>query len=170
MARTPRPDSAVLAASVQDALVAATATLGTAESLTGGRLAALLTSVPGASRSFRGGIVSYATEVKTDVLGVPLALVEEHGVVSAACARAMAEGARRVLGATYAVSTTGVAGPDRQEDQPPGTVFVAVAGPAGTTVLSLELTGGRAAIQERTCEEALAALLGLLRPEETPLR
>jgi nicotinamide-nucleotide amidase len=170
MARTRTPDPAGLAGSVHEALVAAGATLATAESLTGGRLAALLTSVPGASRSYRGGVVSYATDVKTDVLGVPAAVVEEHGVVSAACARAMAEGVRRLVGSTYALSTTGVAGPDRQEDKPPGTVFVAVTGPAGATVLSLELSGNRAAVQQRTCEEALTALLGVLRQEETPLR
>ncbi|WP_193607758.1 CinA family protein [Nocardioides lijunqiniae] len=170
MARKTSPDLAALAASVNDALVAAGATSATAESLTGGRLAALLTTPPGASRSYLGGVVSYATEVKTGVLGVPADLVAEHGVVSAACARAMAEGARRVVGATYALSTTGVAGPDSQEDKPPGTVFVAVAGPDGASVLSLELTGDRAAVQQRTCEEALTALLGVLRQEETPLR
>jgi nicotinamide-nucleotide amidase len=164
------PDLAALAASVNDVLAAAGATSATAESLTGGQLAALLTTPPGASRSYLGGVVSYATEVKTAVLGVPAGLVEEHGVVSAPCARAMAEGARSLLGATYALSTTGVAGPDLQEGKPPGTVFVAVAGPDGTSVLALELSGDRAAVQRRTCEEALTALLGVLREEETPLR
>ena len=170
MARTTSSDHVALAASVNDALVDAGATVATAESLTGGQLAVLLTTAPGASRSYLGGVVSYATEVKTEVLGVPTSLVEEHGVVSAACARAMAEGARRLIGATYAVSTTGVAGPEPQEDKPPGTVFVAVAGPGGVTALSLELTGDRAAIQQRTCGEALTALAEVLRQEETPLR
>jgi nicotinamide-nucleotide amidase len=170
MARNTSRDLTALAASVNDALVAAGTTSATAESLTGGQLAALLTTPPGASRSYVGGVVSYATEVKTGVLGVPEHLVGEHGVVSAECARAMAEGARRLVGATYALSTTGVAGPDPQEGKPPGTVFVAIAGPEGTSVLSLELTGDRAAVQRRTCEEALTALLGVLRQEETPLR
>ncbi|WP_134741567.1 CinA family protein [Nocardioides sp. 503] len=164
------PDLVALTASVNDALAAAGATSATAESLTGGQLAALLTTPPGASRSYLGGVVSYATEVKTAVLGVPAELVAEHGVVSAPCARAMAEGARSLVAATYALSTTGVAGPDPQEGKPPGTVFVGVAGPDGTSVLALELSGDRATIQRRTCEEALTALLGVLRQEETPLR
>jgi PncC family amidohydrolase len=146
------------------------ATLATAESLTGGRLAARITGVAGASRSFVGGVVAYATDVKQQVLGVPADLVARHGVVSAECARAMAEGARIVLGATYAVSTTGVAGPERQEGKPVGTVFVGVAGPEGTSVTALELVGDRDAVQERTCREALAALGAELRREEPRLR
>jgi nicotinamide-nucleotide amidase len=134
------------------------ATLATAESLTGGRLAALVTGVPGASRVYVGGVVAYATEVKQDLLGVPAELVARHGVVSAECARAMAEGARSALGAAWAVSTTGVAGPDEQEGKPVGTVFVGVAGPGGATVTALELVGDRHAVQERACREAVAAL------------
>lgn len=159
-----------LAAQVHDALKSRGAKVATAESLTGGQLAVLLTTAPGASETYLGGVVSYANEVKTDVLGVPRSIVESDGVVSAACARAMAEGVRRLTGAAYAVSTTGVAGPDRQEDKPPGTVFVAVAGPVGVTALSLELSGDRGAIQQRTCAEALSALVEVLREEETPLR
>jgi nicotinamide-nucleotide amidase len=101
---------------------------------------------------------------------VPQAVVDADGVVSAACARAMAEGVRRLTGAAYAVSTTGVAGPEPQEGKPPGTVYVAVAGPLGVTALSLELSGDRETIQQRTCGEALAALAVVLREEETPLR
>ncbi|MDP2775791.1 MAG: CinA family protein [Nocardioides sp.] len=170
MAPKPSSDSVAAAVAVNDALLAAGATISTAESLTGGRLAALLTAAPGASRSYLGGVVSYATDVKTGLLGVPAQVVEEHGVVSAACARAMAEAARTLIGSTYAVSTTGVAGPDPQEGKPPGTVYVAVAGPAGVTALSLELSGDRETIQQRTCGEALAALEVVLREEETPLR
>ena len=99
-------------------------TLGLAESLTGGLAASRLVNVPGASRWFRGSVVSYASEVKFDVLGVP-----EGPVVSEEAARAMAEGARRVLGADVGLSITGVAGPDPQDDQPPGTVFVGLARP-----------------------------------------
>ncbi|MFA6575361.1 MAG: CinA family protein [Nocardioides sp.] len=159
-----------LAAQVHDLLRSRGAMVATAESLTGGQLAVLLTTAPGSSESYVGGVVSYATEVKTDVLGVPRTIVESDGVVSAACARAMAEGVRRITGATYAMSTTGVAGPDPQEDKPPGTVYVAVAGPAGVTALSLELSGDRETIQRRTCGEALSALAEVLREEETPLR
>ena len=141
------------------------ATVATAESLTGGQLAARLTSVPGASASYVGGVVSYATSVKTAVLGVPAGLVERHGVVSAECARAMAAGVRRLVGSSYAVSTTGVAGPDGQDGVPPGTVFVGLSGPDGEAALALDLTGDRVAIQAATCEAALEALLAVLRRE-----
>ena len=134
------------------------ATVATAESLTGGRLAAALTAVPGASAVYVGGVVAYAPSVKQDVLGVPEALIEQHGVVSAECARAMALGVRAMTGATYAVSTTGVAGPDPSEGKPVGTVYVGIDGPGGVTALALELGGGRSAIQERTVVEALLAL------------
>ena len=144
-------------------------TLTTAESLTGGRLAARITAVPGASRAYAGGVVAYSTPLKQQLLGVPDELVARHGVVSPEAARAMAEGARLLLGSTYALATTGVAGPDRQEDRPVGTVFVGVAGPGGVSVLSLELSGDRAGITERTCDEALAALDGILRGEEPGL-
>lgn len=162
--------TAKLAATVHDLLVEHGAMVATAESLTGGRLATLLTAAPGSSRTYLGGVVTYATELKVSVLGVPESVVANEGVVSAACARAMAEGVRRLTGAAYAVSTTGVAGPDPQEGKAPGTVYVAVAGPAGVTALSLELSGDRGRIQQRTCAEALAALVQVLRPEETALR
>jgi PncC family amidohydrolase len=145
------------------------ATLATAESLTGGRLAALLTSVPGSSETYVGGVVSYATSLKVDLLGVPEAVIATHGVVSAECARAMATGAQRATGATYAVSTTGVAGPGPQDGVAAGTVYVAVAGPAGVTALALELVGGRDAVQDRTCQEALSAVSAMLDGEETGL-
>jgi PncC family amidohydrolase len=145
-------------------------TLATAESLTGGRLAALVTAVAGASRTYRGGVVAYATEVKQHLLGVPDDLVARHGVVSAECARAMAEGARAALGATWAVSTTGVAGPEEQEGKPVGTVYVGVAGPDGSGVTALELVGDRRAVQERTCREAMSALGARLRGEEPGFR
>lgn len=160
---SPDPHSAAVEA--LDALAASGASLAAAESLTGGRVAAALTAVPGASRVFRGGVVSYATEVKIDVLGVPAALVEQHGVVSAACAEAMARGAARLLGATHAVATTGVAGPDEQEGKAVGTVFVGVATPDGVRTQRLSLasaaaSGGRAAVQDATVDAALRLLLG----------
>lgn len=145
------------------------ATVATAESLTGGRLASMLTQAPGASATYVGGVVSYATSLKEEVLGVSASLIEQHGVVSGECARAMARGVRALTGATYGISTTGVAGPDFQDDKAPGTVHVAVAGPVGDTTVSLELSGDRASVQERTCEEALSALAGLIRGEETVL-
>lgn len=157
------------AASLHALLREARATVATAESLTGGRLAALLTSVPGASETYRGGLVTYATDLKLSLLGVPERVVERYGVVSAECARAMAEGARLVTGATWAVSTTGVAGPGPQDGVPAGTVHVGIAGPGATTALALELVGGREAVQDRTCAEAVSALCEILTGEETLL-
>ncbi len=150
-------------------LGAAGATLATAESLTGGRLAAVVTAVPGASAGYLGGFVTYATALKEELLDVPRELVEQYGVVSAECARAMAEGCRRATGATYALATTGVAGPDSQEGKPVGTVFVGIAGPDGVTALTMELVGDRHQIQDRACREALSALCGILRGEQPPL-
>lgn len=157
------------AAAAHDLLRARGATVATAESLTGGGLAALLTSVPGSSETFVGGVVAYATELKMSLLGVPSDVVARHGVVSAECARAMAEGARRVTGATYAVSTTGVAGPGPQDGIPAGTVHVAVSGPTATTAVALELVGDRETVRERTCREAVSVLCAILGEEETTL-
>lgn len=149
----------------------ASCTLATAESLTGGRLAAALTAVPGASAVYRGGVVAYAGEVKVEVLGVPREVVETVGVVSAECAAAMAHGVRRLVGSTYGVATTGVAGPTEQEGKAVGTVYVAVAGPEDVVTVALELSGTRERIVEQTCREALEALVSVITPtEETPLR
>src|SRR5262245_1074969 len=139
------------------------ATLATAESLTGGRLAAVVTAVPGASLSYLGGFVTYATGLKESLLGVPHELVERYGVVSPECAQAMAGGCREATGATYALATTGVAGPDAQEGKPVGTVFVGLAGPDGVSSFTMELVGDRHQIQDRACREALSALCGILR-------
>lgn len=147
-------------------LAEAGATVATAESLTGGQVAAAVTDVAGASRVYLGGVVAYATEVKRDLLGVPGELLEEHGAVSAACAEEMARGVRREFGATYGVSTTGVAGPDSQEGHPVGTVFVAVAGPDGVQVRELALIGDRARIQAQTVESVIATIRAVLRREE----
>jgi nicotinamide-nucleotide amidase len=117
-----------------------------------------LSAVPGASQTYLGGVVSYATSVKIAVLGVPEELVERHGVVSAQCAAAMADGVRALTGATVGVATTGVAGPTEQEGKPVGTVFVAVSSPDGVRTIALELAGSREEIVERTCDEALQAL------------
>jgi PncC family amidohydrolase len=100
---------------------------------------------------------------------VPAALVAEHGVVSGPCARAMAVGVRALTGATYALATTGVAGPDLQEGHPPGTVFVGLAGPEGERAVSLALTGDRSAVQDQTCAAAVTLLGAVLSGEETPL-
>ena len=156
------------AAPILSLLAGLDATVATAESITAGRLAAAITDVAGSSKVYAGGVVSYATAVKIDVLGVPADLVDVHGVVSAECARAMAEGVRELLSTTYGLSTTGVAGPDTQEGKPVGTVFVAAAGPGGTEVRELALTGGRASIQAAAVNGALSALRGMIDPENDP--
>jgi nicotinamide-nucleotide amidase len=150
-------------------LRSAGATVATAESLTGGRLAVALTETPGASETYVGGVVTYATELKASVLDVDERIIEEHGVVSPECARAMASGVRALTGATYGIATTGVAGPDGQEGKPPGTVFVGIAGPGMVEAVALELTGKRQQVQNRTVREALEAFEGVLRREESPL-
>ena len=154
-----------VAARVLEVLAGRAETVATAESLTGGLLAARLTDVPGASRSFVGGVVSYATRVKVSALDVPAEVVEAHGVVSRACATAMARGVRARLGATWGLATTGVAGPDEQEGHRVGTVWVAAAGPAGVESRLLALHGDRPAIRDATCEAVLALLEDLLREE-----
>ncbi|QBX56815.1 nicotinamide-nucleotide amidohydrolase family protein [Nocardioides seonyuensis] len=147
-------------------LSAAGLTLATAESLTGGLLAGSLTSVPGASRVFLGGVVAYATDVKQSVLGVPASLLERHGAVSGECAEAMATGVRELLGASFGISTTGVAGPDEQEGRPVGTVWVGVAGATGATSRLLALPGGRDEVREATCRAAVSLLDGILGRED----
>jgi PncC family amidohydrolase len=151
------PDGSV-AARVLETLAGRGETLATAESLTGGLLSSRLTDVPGASRSFVGGVVSYATRVKVSVLGVPPEVVQEHGAVSEECALAMAHGARDRLDATWGLATTGVAGPDQQEGRAVGTVWVAIAGPAGATARLLALGGDRAAIRQASCVAVLELL------------
>ena len=109
-------------------------TLSTAESCTGGLIAKLVTDVPGSSAVLSGGCVSYTNEVKTRVLGVAREIIKRDTEVSDACARAMAEGARRLFGTDVAVSTTGYAGPTGGTDRDPvGTVYIAVATERGTT-------------------------------------
>jgi|HubBroStandDraft_5_1064220.scaffolds.fasta_scaffold213744_2 nicotinamide-nucleotide amidase len=146
-------------------LIARGETVAVAESLTGGLVAAALSSVPGASAALRGGVVAYAADLKAALLGVPADLLERHGTVHAAVAEAMAAGARDRLGATAAVATTGVAGPDPSEGKPVGMVFIAVARPAGTISRRLALTGDRAAIRAATVDSALDLLIAATREE-----
>ncbi len=142
-------------------------TLATAESCTGGLVAGRLTAVPGSSNVFRGGVVAYADDVKAKELGVPRALLEAHGAVSAEAARAMAEGARSQLDADVAVSTTGVAGPGGgTKEKPVGLVFLHVAGPEGEEVRRIDLPGDREMIRGR----ATTAALHLLRRHLTQSR
>ncbi len=130
--------------------------LASAESLTGGLLGARVTSVPGASAAYVGGVVSYATAVKQKLLGVPEEVVTGPGVVSAACAGAMAAAVRTLLGADVGVSTTGVAGPDPQEGKPVGLVYVGCADAAGVVTVEHHLAGDREAVRQAAVGAALA--------------
>ncbi|WP_233525976.1 CinA family nicotinamide mononucleotide deamidase-related protein [Actinomadura spongiicola] len=111
------------------------ATVATAESLTGGLIGAELTAMPGSSVAFGGGLVTYATEAKERLLGVPADLLAEHGAVHPDVAAAMAAGARDALDATYGLAVTGVAGPDPQDGRPVGTIFIGLAGPGELSIV-----------------------------------
>ena len=132
-------------------------TLGVAESCTGGLMAKRLTDVPGSSQVFRGGVISYTNEVKARVLGVPQELLDQFGAVSAPVAQAMAEGARKLLQCDIALSSTGVAGPDRDDrGNEVGTMFVAIATPKGSYVRALNLGNRpvRARLRTQTAHHA----------------
>lgn len=144
---------------VGEALLAADATVVTAESCTGGLIGERLTRVAGSSAYYLGGVVSYANEVKTEVLGVSAATLESAGAVSEAVVAEMAAGARRLLGADYAVAVSGVAGPGGgTEEKPVGTVHLAVAGGGGVRHLRLRLPGDRERIRWLASQWALDLL------------
>ena len=135
-------------------------TLVTAESLTGGGIGSALTAIPGSSAVYKGGIISYTNWVKHTVLGVPEEILERHGAVSEPTAKAMAEGARKLLQADAAVSVTGLAGPGGDEyGNPVGTVFIAYSDGNLTTVKHCRFTGSREEIRTQTIEAALRLIL-----------
>ena len=137
--------------------------LATAESCTGGMVAQRLTGVPGSSASFVGGVVAYADDVKRRELGVPEALLAEHGAVSAEVAAAMADGVRGRLGADVAVAVTGIAGPDGgTAEKPVGRVHLHATGPDGSLARMLDLPGEREQIRVRAAVTALHLLRALL--------
>ena len=134
-------------------------TLATAESCTGGNVAARITSLAGSSDYFLGGIVSYSNEAKAKLLGVSEETLATRGAVSAECARQMAEGARRAFAADFAVATTGIAGPGgATERKPVGLVYVALAGPDGVQTEEFHFPGGRAVVTGAATEAALLML------------
>lgn len=127
-----------------------------AESCTGGLLGSMITDVPGSSEYFGAGYITYSNHAKHSMLGVPLELIAEHGAVSAACAEAMAAGARRASGADVGIAITGIAGPDGgTAEKPVGTVYIAVVAPEGALVEKLALRGERAAIRARSAKTAM---------------
>jgi nicotinamide-nucleotide amidase len=143
------------------------ATVAVAESLTAGLVAGTLASVPGASQVLRGGVVAYATDLKSTLLGVDELLLDHGGAVQAEVALAMADGVATRLGAGFGVATTGVAGPDPQDGHPPGTVFVAVHAPSARRVLGRSgdsaLAGDRDHVRWATVVLALELLAEQLR-------
>ncbi|MCP5150410.1 MAG: competence/damage-inducible protein A [Ectothiorhodospiraceae bacterium] len=147
-------DDQTMESVVLDGLVARGLTVAVAESVTGGMVASRLAGIPGASRALRGGVVAYSSEVKRALLGVP-----EGPVVTADCAKAMADGVRRLLGADVGLATTGVAGPDEQEGQPVGTVWLGVAVGDEVSAEHQRLPGDR----ERIRQYAVISLLSALR-------
>ena len=135
-------------------------TFAAAESCTGGLIAKRITDLPGASAVFCGGVVSYTNAVKRDMLGVPQALLENFGAVSAEVARAMAQGIREKTGADFAVSVTGVAGPDRDDrGNEVGTVYIGIAHSGGTTATEFHFHGDRTAIRAAAADTAFSLLL-----------
>jgi len=142
-----RPRERRLAPDLLAALCARGWTVAVAESLTGGLVTAALVDVPGASRTVRGGVVAYATDLKASLLGVAADLLATRGAVDRDVAAAMARGVRRRLGADVGLATTGVAGPDSQDGHGRGTVHVAVATPDEVRVGSARLPGDRAAVR-----------------------
>lgn len=147
-----------LAAKIIELLTAKGQTVAVAESLTGGLVAAALTSVPGSSLAFRGGVVAYATPLKAALLGVPERLLAEHGPVHPEVAAAMARGVASRLDATFGLATTGVAGPGPADGHPAGTVFVAVGNRQEATAHGLALTGTRAEVRATSVTSVLSAL------------
>lgn len=153
-----RDDDTLQSATV-GALNAKQLTVATAESCTGGLLGSMLTDVPGSSRVYAGGWVTYANAMKTQQLGVPPEVIEQHGAVSAQVAVAMARGARHRSGADLAVALTGVAGPDGgTDDKPAGTVWIGLASADGEQAFLARLRGNRASIRDRAAKCALQLL------------
>jgi PncC family amidohydrolase len=133
--------------------------IATAESCTGGNVAARITSVSGSSNYFLGGVVSYDNSVKESVLGVPELVLQTRGAVSPECAEAMATGVNDLLGSEIAVSTTGIAGPTGgTEHKPVGLVYIGVATPAGTRVQEHHFGGDRSAVINQATDRALELL------------
>ncbi len=150
--------------SVHGMLLGQGLTVAVAESLTGGLLSAALSSSPGSSETFRGGLVVYATDLKALLAGVPEALLDSEGPVSPDVAAALARGARERLRADVGLGITGVAGPDPVGEHQAGTVFLAVSGVGISEVSEASLTGSRAEIRAASVEAALAMLVSVLAP------
>lgn len=145
-------------------------TLATAESLTGGELGATITTIPGASKFYLGGVVAYNSAMKTSLLGVPKDLISTHTVVSGQVAEAMARGIQRQTAADWVMAVTGVAGPDSQDGHAPGEVWICVLGPQIASFPQFNQTeqfqfeGDRAAVRKQTIEAAFGMVLRVISP------
>jgi nicotinamide-nucleotide amidase len=136
-------------------------TVSVAESLTGGGLGHALTQVPGASAVFIGGVVAYTSDVKVNVLGVKQSTIDQHTVVSEEVAIEMAQGAREKLGSTWAIATTGIAGPGDYMGIREGTVWIAICGPICQT-LQLTLDSGRDGVRQGAISSAMGTFARIL--------
>lgn len=151
------------AQSIIETLTSRGQTLAVAESLTGGGLGFALTQVPGASAVFLGGIISYTTDVKVRELGVGQAVIDQYKVVSEEVAIEMAEGAKNKFATTWAISTTGVAGPGDYQGVREGTVWIAIRGPINQS-LTLTLDGGRDGVRQGAISSAIGTFARILSP------
>lgn len=136
-------------------------TVSVAESLTAGGVGHALTSSPGASHVFLGGIIAYANEVKANLLGVDPATIAQYSVVSEEVANEMADGVREKLGTTWGIATTGIAGPGDFQGTPEGTVWIAIRGPINESI-QLQLEGGREAIRTGAISSAIGTFARIL--------
>lgn len=140
-------------------------TFASAESCTGGNIAHYITLIPGSSDVFRGGVVTYATPTKTKVLGVPVNMIERHGVVSREVVEAMARGARDLMEADFGIATTGVAGPSGgTELTPVGTVWIGIATPSGVNARCFQFGKGRRKVIGQATKAAYSMLYEALLP------
>ena len=149
------------AQSIIETLTSRGQTLAVAESLTGGGLGFALTQVPGASAVFLGGIISYTTDVKVRELGVGQSIIDQYKVVSEEVAIEMAEGAKNKIATTWAISTTGVAGPGDYQGVREGTVWIAIRGPINQS-LTLTLDGGRDGVRQGAISSAIGTFARIL--------
>ena len=137
-------------------------TISVAESLTAGGLANALTSASGSSAVFVGGITAYRNEIKSTMLDVDPSIIDAHTVVSEEVADAMAEGARKIFGTTWAISTTGAAGPEPLEGHQPGSVWISIRGPVNQAI-QLNLEGGREQVRSGTISTAIGTFARILK-------
>ena len=158
----PEPSEPDVAVRLHRTLLSRGETVAAAESLTAGLFCATLATVPGASATLRGGVVVYATELKTALAGVPAGLLAAHGPVSPETAAALAEGVRERCATTWGIGLTGVAGPDPVDGHGPGRVYLGISDGRSTDVVELDLPGDRAAVRAAAVTTAMDGLLARL--------